>query len=158
MGSPTTKLVAEALAATAGLPFDHTSWLRLLSRLTLHGLRHPAFLIRGGAWVGRTLWRMRHGLIAGRGRVHRLSFFIHDFMDARHLEPDRVAACAFMVATADGPVSMCLHNAHRDSFIMQPIRLTTPRGPRLWDPLVGDIGPRRRIPPKGRSSAASQHH
>jgi len=43
---------------------------------------------------------------------------IHNFMDASRLERDRVQACVFMVATADGPMSMCLYNAKRDRYIL----------------------------------------
>ncbi len=39
-------------------------------------------------------------------------------MDASSLERDRVHACVFMVATAEGPMSMCLHNARRDRYIL----------------------------------------
>ncbi|MGH7121348.1 MAG: radical SAM protein [Acetobacteraceae bacterium] len=143
-------LVAEALTATSGLPFDYTGKLRLFGRLMSHGLRHPGFLLRGGVWSARLLlWQMRNGLLAGR--AHRLGFFIHDFMDASHLRRDRVEACAFMVATEDGPVSMCLHNAKRDSFILKPIHMETASEERLWDPLLGDTSqPRHHIPIKGR--------
>ncbi|MGH8582896.1 MAG: hypothetical protein ACREWG_08925, partial [Gammaproteobacteria bacterium] len=34
------------------------------------------------------------------------------------LERDRVHACVFMVATAEGPMSMCLHNAKRERYIL----------------------------------------
>jgi hypothetical protein len=42
-------------------------------------------------------------------------------MDADHLEPERVRACSFMLMTAEGPISMCEHNAHRDEFVLKPI-------------------------------------
>ena len=107
-----------------------------------------------GGWAARKLWAMRADLLAGRGRVGKLSFFIHDFMGACALDRERIDACAFMAATADGPVSMCLHNAKRDSFILQPVKLRTAAGEQVWDPLTGD-GPRRgRVPPKGQSRRA----
>lgn len=143
-------LTTQVLGATAALPFDHTPIVRRVSRLLRWGLRHPDFLRCGGVWGLRKLWRMRRDLLAARGRVHRLGFFIHDFMDACHLEADRVAACAFMVATADGPVCMCLHNAHRDTFITRPFQVNAEPGERLWDPLTGSGAPRKHVPPKGR--------
>ena len=73
--------------------------------------------------------------VAARGRVNKLSFFIHDFMDARGLERERIDACAFMVATAGGMTPMCLHNAKRDDFILEPLRV----GGRFWHPLTGDL-------------------
>lgn len=147
-------LTTQALHATAALPFDHTPALHRIGSLLGLGLRHPDFLRRGGVWSLRKLWRMRRDLFASRGRVNRLGFFIHDFMDACHLEPDRVVACAFMVASADGPVCMCLHNAKRDSFIIQPIRLDPGLGKSLWNPLTGSRGPRKHLPPKGRRKQA----
>lgn len=149
-------LVAEALSATAGLAYDHTSKFRRFRRLIGWGLNNPGFLLRGAHWAGRTLWALKRDLLASRGRVHRLSFFIHDFMDACHLEHDRIASCAFMVATVDGPVSMCLHNAGRDSYILKPIRLTTTAGETIWEPLTGDGKRRRHVPPKGRRRTTTQ--
>ena len=78
---------------------------------------------------------MRRDLFAARLRVHKLSFFIHDSMDAGCLDCDRVDACVFSVATAEGPVSMCLHNAKRDAYILQPVAA----GPGWWDPLTGVV-------------------
>ena len=77
---------------------------------------------------------MGRDLVAARGRAHKLSFFIHNFMDETELACDRIAACVFMVATRDGPISMCLHNARRDSFILQPLRLADGSS---WSPATG---------------------
>lgn len=143
-------LTTEGLTATAGLPFDHAPLAQRFGRMLMWGVRHPRFLMRGAVCGLRMLWRMRRGLVAEHGRVHRLGFFIHDFMDACHLQGDRLDACAFMVATADGPVSMCLHNARRDSFITKPFRLAAGSKERIWDPLVGAGKPRRHVPAKGR--------
>ena len=87
-------------------------------------------------------WQMRAGLVAGRGEVKTLSFLIHGFMDAGALERERIDACIFKTITAEGPVSMCMHNAKRDSFILQPIRLYLPQGERLWQPL-GEVPQQR---------------
>ncbi len=69
----------------------------------------------------------RHLLLSG-GRVHKLSFFMQNFMDATQIEQERVDACSFMVMTAQGPVSMCEHNAKRDDFILQPLQVTKQDG------------------------------
>ena len=58
-------------------------------------------------------------------------------MDASALDPERVHACSFMVMTADGPISMCAHNARRDEFILKPLTVATERGEALWNPLSG---------------------
>jgi len=59
------------------------------------------------------------------------------FPDAERLERDRCESCVFMTMTRDGPISMCVHNARRDDFILQPVQVTTGNGTRLWDPLEG---------------------
>lgn len=82
-------------------------------------------------------WEMAPDLVQTRGRFNKLSFFIHNFMDAAALDEERCQSCVFMVATAEGPVSMCVHNAKRDAFIMKPITLETPDGPIPWHPLFG---------------------
>jgi hypothetical protein len=74
---------------------------------------------------------MRGDLWRARGRVHKLTFFIHNFMDACHLERDRVDACVFTAMTQHGPLSMCAYNAKRDDYLLQP--LVTADG--LWQPL-----------------------
>ncbi|MBC7800094.1 MAG: radical SAM protein [Gemmatimonadaceae bacterium] len=146
-------LMTRLLIATQHLQFDRTSRTRALRTLTAWMARHPIEALRAAPWAGRKLWAMRADLIAGRGRVQKLSFFIHDFMGATVLDRERIDACVFMAATADGPVSMCLHNARRDSFILAPMRI----GGTVWDPLTGTAGPGarpvRRIPLKGRQRA-----
>jgi hypothetical protein len=82
---------------------------------------------------------MQGDLVKSRGRVRTLSFVIHNFMDAQALEEDRIHACVFKVMTGEGPMSMCLHNAKRDSFILRPVPLT--KGPTAvyWHPVTGAL-------------------
>jgi len=103
---------------------------------------------------------MRSDLIAARGKITKISFFIHNFMDRGRLERERVEACAFMVVTADGPVSMCLHNGRRDDFLSKPIKISTQEGEIFWNPGTGrlqgsqqpsDIPPLRLRKRKGRA-------
>ncbi len=65
--------------------------------------------------------------------VRKISFFTHNFMDACHLEADRIDACVFMAATVDGPMSMCAYNAERDTFLLKPIKLASGE---MWQPLA----------------------
>jgi len=95
-------------------------------------------------FVANSTWQMRRDLITARGRVSKVSFFIHNFMDACRLERERVAACAFKVATADGPVSMCLHNARRDDFLLQPLAIQMGPQPAFWNPVTGRLQSDRR--------------
>ncbi len=150
-------LMAELFEATGGLQFDRTHRGRAVAALAGWLLRHPAMLRRSAGWGLRKLWAMRRDLVAGRGRVGKLSFFLHDFMDAGRLDRCRVEACAFMVATVDGPMSMCLHNARRDDFLLRPFPVRTAAGEVTWDPLRGHpaSGPvrPRRVPAKGQPRA-----
>ncbi len=120
---------------------DRRSPRAAVSALVREALRRPSWLVRSAKFFLPKLWKMRRDLLAARGRVHKLSFFVQNFMDATALDPERVHACSFMVMTADGPISMCAHNARRDEFILKPITLDTGEGRRLWNPLSGSALP-----------------
>ena len=62
-----------------------------------------------------------------------MSILVHNFMDATKLDQARCESCVFMVATENGPLSMCVHNAERDAHIFAPARMDTPDGPKWWD-------------------------
>ncbi len=88
---------------------------------TLAVLKRPRWLVRGLRWLaGLAMDAGWSGVFSGR-QPHKLSFFVHNFMDARHLDPARIEACSFQVMTQSGPVSMCAYNARRDDFILQPL-------------------------------------
>ncbi len=110
---------------------------RAVSALMAEVRRQPGFAWQALRFAGRKLWNMRQDLLASRGRVHKLSFFVQNFMDATALEPERIHACSFMVMTANGPVSMCAHNAKRDEFILKPLSVVTEAGEGIWNPLSG---------------------
>ena len=140
--------IVRLFEATKHLTFDRTSKRDAVRTFTDWILANPNEALRSSGWVGRKLWAMKADLAASGGQANKLSFFIHNFMGAHQLEPERIDACSFMVATADGPVSMCLHNAKRDAFILQKLRV----GGKDWDPLVGaGDEPPRRLPLKGRA-------
>ena len=134
-----TSFVERMLSASAELKFDRTSPRAVIGQLLGWFVRHPEMWRATIGWGLGKLRAMAWDLAAARGRVNKLSFFIHDFMDASCLDRDRIEACVFMVATADGPLSMCLHNAKRDEVLFQPIRLPGPAGPRFWHPVTGRI-------------------
>src|SRR5262249_52049720 len=124
-------------------------------------LASPYLWAKTAGWLARKAWQGRAGLWAAGGRGNKLSFVIHDFMDACRLERGRVDACAFVATTPGRPIWMCLHNARRDAFILARIRLG---GRRFWDPISGALmedssGIRRprdveRRPARGRGKAA----
>ncbi|HEY7863863.1 MAG TPA: radical SAM protein [Thermoanaerobaculia bacterium] len=114
---------------------------RAVLALLREGLRRPAWLARAVSFFAPKLWQMRRDLVRSRGRVHKLSFFVQNFMDATSLDPERIHACSFMVQTAEGPVSMCAHNARRDEFILKPLPIAAAGESKLWDPLSGRLLP-----------------
>lgn len=56
---------------------------------------------------------MRRDLLAARGRVHKLSFFVQNFMDASALDPERIHACSFKKA----PSLIAFVNRYREKMI-----------------------------------------
>ncbi len=118
-------------------------------------LARPRLAAASLRWVAALAWRLRADLLAARGRVHKLTFFTHNFMDAKALERERIDACVFMAMTQHGPISMCAYNARRDHYLLQPI--ATSQG--LWQPLAGRVTGEVAVFPikflKGRSRAAA---
>jgi molybdenum cofactor biosynthesis enzyme MoaA len=133
------RLFNDILEHTARLQFDRQSHSKAVGTFVRRLLASPRLTLRGAGWLARKLWRARGDLVQAHGRVRKLSFFIHNFMDACSLEKDRIDACVFTAATGEGPISMCLHNAERDAFILRPVRLSGAQGDRFWDPLSGEI-------------------
>ncbi|MEO8739020.1 MAG: radical SAM protein [Casimicrobiaceae bacterium] len=143
------ELVEDVLAHTASLQFDRQSGSAAIGALLKGMLTSPRLALRAAAWLMRKLWRAKVDLLRAGGRVDKLSFFIHNFMDACNLEKDRIEACVFTAATGNGPVSMCLHNAKRDAFVLQPVKLNGAQGIRFWNPLSGESSSvPMRIPPQ----------
>jgi len=132
--------ILEIFTRSAGDAFPRGDRGRFVRDLLAWLARRPGLWPRTAAWAGRKLWQMRRELLAARGRVGKISFFVHNFMDACRLERERVDACVFMVATDEGPVSMCLHNARRDRHVLKRLKVPTANGNGYWDPLTGSIG------------------
>jgi 7,8-dihydro-6-hydroxymethylpterin dimethyltransferase len=103
-------------------------------------IRHTARML----WQARSQWCSAGHIVPP---IRKISFFIHNFMDACDLDPERIDACVFMAATAEGPMSMCAYNAERERILLKPIVLSSGE---TWQPLAvspdanGDI----RIPLK----------
>jgi 7,8-dihydro-6-hydroxymethylpterin dimethyltransferase len=94
-------------------------------------LASPGLLLPGVAWLLALLWRVRADWV-GLAQARKISFFIHNFMDAQHLEADRLEACVFMAAAADGLMPMCEYNAKRDDYLLRPLTLSDGS---QWQPL-----------------------
>ncbi|MFI5120124.1 MAG: radical SAM protein [Thermoanaerobaculia bacterium] len=139
-------LFAAIIRETTDIRYSRINAFRTGSRVLLWALSRPLFLLLilrrlalFTARHARTLW-------TGRKEIRKLTLIIHNFMDAGDLDPERVAACSFMVATDRGFVSMCAHNAAREAFIRKPLEVKTEEGLKVWNPLTGQMLPVREAP------------
>ena len=117
---------------TATLQIDRGTQWRAARSLLKAVLSRPALVLASLRWVFAFAWKARRELIAARGRVHKLTLFTHNFMDACSLDRDRIDACVFMAVTQHGPMSMCAYNARRDHYLLQSLH--TSQGE--WLPLA----------------------
>ena len=118
---------------TARIRIDRATKRQSFESLVRAALGSPRLALGAAWWIVRLLWRARRDLLHARGRVEKVSFFLHDFMDACHVEGERLDACVFMAATSEGPMSMCAYNARRDAFLLKPLQFAEGS----WDPLAG---------------------
>ena len=102
-------------------------------------LKKPAATALLFKWIFNLIWSRKEMLLRSRGKINTMSFFMHNFMDANELNSERITACAFKVMTEKGPISMCLYNAKRDNYLLQPTRIKTEQGISFWQPLTGAI-------------------
>jgi uncharacterized radical SAM superfamily Fe-S cluster-containing enzyme len=117
---------------------------KLLADFFKASIKKPHWFIHGAAFLLSHLLRAKLDLWRSRGRVQKMSFFVQNFMDAKNLDPERVHACSFMVMTAEGPVSMCQHNARRDEYILKPVFYRQHDGSLVsYDPLAKPVGTRK---------------
>ena len=123
--------VQRFMRETAHLRIDRGTRWKSVRSIAMAAWSRPALALAGLGWGLRLAWRMRAGLLAGRGRVHKLTLFTHNFMDACQLDPERIDACVFMAITQDGPLSMCAFNAQRDAYLLRPLQTSTG----TWQPL-----------------------
>jgi len=102
------------------------------------GFKRPKWIIRALTYFLPRLWKIRKDIFASKGRINKISFFIQNFMDEDNLDSERIDACSFMVMTAEGPVSMCKHNASRDDYILQPVQISDGNESKTFYPLPLD--------------------
>ena len=146
--------VQRFMRETATLRIDRGTPWRALRSLLRAAVQRPALCVAALRWGVALAWRLRADLFAARGRVHKLTFFTHNFMDACHLDAERIDACVFMAITQDGPLSMCAYNAQRDRYLLRPLQ--TSRG--TWQPLRAGLDDVPSVPIKwlkGRPRAAA---
>jgi len=114
------EFVVDFMRRTAGARIDRATPLAGALSLLRAALGSPRLALRGAGWLLRLAWRAKRDLWRARGQVRKISFFLHNFMDARNLDPERVDSCVFMAATEHGPMSMCAYNARREELLSAP--------------------------------------
>jgi 7,8-dihydro-6-hydroxymethylpterin dimethyltransferase len=130
------EFVARVMRDTADVVIDRDQGWRGAWALSKAVLRQRRLLSGFVRHTTRMLWQARgQWFKAGRvvPPVRKISFFIHNFMDACNLDAERVDACVFMAATAEGPMSMCAYNAQRERILLKPIVLSSGE---TWQPLA----------------------
>ncbi len=143
-------LVARVMRETAQVSVPRTNRAAAARAMAAALLARPALWPGLARYGARLLWRAWRDLWAARGRIGKVSFFLHNFMDACQLDPQRIDACVFAVMTADGPMSMCAFNAERDGHLTRPLRLTDGS---VWQPLRQI--PVKRLKGRGRHAAVA---
>ncbi len=131
--------VQEFLQRSDKVFFDRAHRRRMLEKMAGFLLANPRMLSGFASRAARLAWAQRKDLIAARGKVGKLSFHIHNFMDAQHLDGQRAQACSFMVMTPEGPLSMCIHNARRDRYLLVPARVQHDNVVKYFNPVTGKL-------------------
>jgi len=131
--------VHKMLAATAHLKFDRADKRRAVATMIDFLLRNPRLLAGFASRAAKAAWSGRRDLLAAKGKVGKLSFFVHNFMDACQLDRERAEACSFMVMTPQGPMSMCVHNAKRDDYLLVPAMLKKEHKVMFFNPVTGRL-------------------
>jgi molybdenum cofactor biosynthesis enzyme MoaA len=114
------EIIARFLRDFGTVILDRSDVPRSALRVARHVFaQKPEWLWHGAGWVTRKLGDLATAMVRARStKVGKLSFFMQNFQDATRLEQERLDHCSFFVATRDGAVSMCEHNAQRDEYIV----------------------------------------
>lgn len=149
--------VQRLVAASSGIRIDRRTPVTAVASLLGGVLRRPRLWAPALGWALRSAWRVKGDLLRARLRVRKLSILIHNFMDARHLDRERLDACVFMAATPEGPMPMCEFNARRSEILNRPLPLADGS---LWQPRRAATNvrefPLRFVKGRGRPDAAPQ--
>ena len=132
-------LVRDILESSAHLAVDRANKKRLWKTVGIYFLDHPMIFLGVIARFARLAWRERRELVAARGKIGKLSFFVHNFMDSSRLQKDRCDACSFMVMTPEGPMSMCVHNAKRDDYLLVSAKVNHSSKLMYFNPVTGQL-------------------
>jgi 7,8-dihydro-6-hydroxymethylpterin dimethyltransferase len=129
------RFIARAMRETAGLVVSRGRPWAAAWTWTKAVLVRPMLLLAGLQWAVRLMWSLRSRwleLARGASSLRKVSFFIHNFMDAKQLDQERLDTCVFMAAAGDGFVPMCEYNARRDTHLLKALPMADGS---LWQPL-----------------------
>ncbi len=133
------KFAQSVLHASTGVTASRANKRQMLATILGYALRHPRLSFAALARLAKLGWRARSDLVAARGKVQKISFFVHNFMDADALDHERCEACSFMVMTPEGPLSMCVHNAKRDTYLLVPATVQRENKMLYFNPATGEF-------------------
>lgn len=131
--------VAQMLNGTKDIVWDRAHKRRTLERMAEYIITNPRILGGFAKRAAKLGWRARRDLLKARGKVGKLSFHIHNFQDSSQLDQVRCEACSFMVMTPEGPMSMCVHNAKRDNYLLVAAQVKKEGKVLFWNPATGQI-------------------
>jgi 7,8-dihydro-6-hydroxymethylpterin dimethyltransferase len=131
--------VRDILASSANLTVDRANKSSVKKTVMSYFLKHPATFWGVVSRFAKLAWKERSDFVAARGRVGKISFFVHNFMDSSQLEKERCDACSFMVMTPQGPMSMCVHNAKRDDYLLVAAHVKRENKVMFFNPVSGQL-------------------
>ncbi len=138
--------VRHILDSSAHLTVNRANKNEVLKTSLNYFLRNPDVLFGVMSRFAKLVWRERRDFIAARGKVGKISFFVHNFMDSKALDQERCEACSFMVMTPEGPISMCVHNAKRDDYLLVTSAVKRENKMIFFNPVTGEF--ENKIPSK----------
>jgi hypothetical protein len=125
--------IARAMRETAHVVVPRHSPWRAAWAFASAVLVRPRLAGTGVLWAFKLLWQLRTQLWKiTQAPPRKISYFIHNFMDASELVPERIETCVFMAAGPTGLVPMCEFNAQRDAHLLRPLTLADGQ---TWQPL-----------------------
>ena len=129
--------IRKMVAVTKDVVAERDNQKGMARKIVKTVMSDPANWLPSIRYAGRLVWRMKGDLFKAKAQVRKQSYFIHNFMGASNLEKCRIDTCSFVVMTHDGPISMCMHNAKRDDFILKPFKVE--KEAKYWNPLTGQL-------------------
>ena len=131
--------VQEILATSSHLAVNRADKGAMWKTVARYFTRNPMVFWGVVQRFAALAWRERRDFAAARGKVGKISFFVHNFMDAKTLDKERCESCAFMVMTPEGPLSMCVHNAKRDDYLLVSAKVLRENKMLYFNPVTGKL-------------------